>query len=160
RIAALAIALGACAVVLFVARRRRGNAPGDQIRVLASQSLGGKHRVVLVSAGKREFLLALSEKDTRVIGRWRKPAAARAAAQGPAGVPRRARLLAGRGGAARPPRAPPPGGPGGGGLLNPPKAAPAPAGPAQKHPGGAPPPRPGPHRRWGGFVNPAAVAAS
>jgi len=71
RLAALAIGLIACAVLLFVARKRRGTTAGADIRVIASQSLGGKHRVVLVAAGKREFLLALSEKGTSVIARWR-----------------------------------------------------------------------------------------
>lgn len=131
RIAALAIGLGACAVVLFVARRRRGNAPGDQIRVLASQSLGGKHRVVLVSAGKREFLLALSEKDTRVIGRWRKPAAARATADEPIEVPSRTGLLSAMERPAAIPAALPPASPAVAGLLKLRKTSPSPAGTPQ-----------------------------
>ena len=38
--------------------------------MLASQSLGGKHKVVLIAHGRREFLLSVSDKGTRVIGRW------------------------------------------------------------------------------------------
>jgi len=71
RASALILGLGACAVLVLIARRKKKNAATEVIRVIASQSLGGKHKVVLVAAGHREFLLSLSDKGTRVIGRWR-----------------------------------------------------------------------------------------
>lgn len=37
---------------------------------MASTNLGGKNRLVLVAAGDRELLLAVSEKGTRLIESW------------------------------------------------------------------------------------------
>jgi flagellar biogenesis protein FliO len=91
RVGALVIGLLACVVLVVVARKRRRPPIGEQIRIVASQSLGGKHRVVLVAAGKREFLLALSEKETRVLGRWRKAQSAQVVDEAPIEMPERTR---------------------------------------------------------------------
>jgi flagellar biogenesis protein FliO len=71
RASALVLGLAACVVLVLIARRKKQNATTDLIRVIASQSIGGKHKVVLIATGRREFLLSVSDKGTRVIGRWR-----------------------------------------------------------------------------------------
>jgi flagellar biogenesis protein FliO len=71
RASALVLGLGACVVLVLIARRKKKNATTDLIRVIASQSIGGKHKVVLIATGRREFLLSVSDKGTRVLGRWR-----------------------------------------------------------------------------------------
>jgi flagellar biogenesis protein FliO len=70
RASALVLGLAACVVLVLIARRRKQNATTDLIRVIASQSIGGKHKVVLIATGRREFLLSVSDKGARVIGRW------------------------------------------------------------------------------------------
>ena len=58
------------AVVLL--RRKRGQvAAADPIRIVASRSLGGKAKVVLLAAGGRELLVAIDGRGTRLLARWR-----------------------------------------------------------------------------------------
>jgi flagellar biogenesis protein FliO len=65
---------GAGGLLVLWARKRRPNAaPEEAIRVLASRSLGGKSKVVLLAAGDREMLLSVSDRGTaKLIGRWRR----------------------------------------------------------------------------------------
>ncbi len=64
--------LAAGGLLVLWARRRRPTTTVDAIRVIASRSLGGKSRVVLLAAGDRELLLSVSDRGTaRLIGRWR-----------------------------------------------------------------------------------------
>ncbi len=63
------IAFGALALIgIVVARRRRPNADTtDMLRVVASRSLGGKSRLVLVEAKGKKLLLSVDERGTRLI---------------------------------------------------------------------------------------------
>lgn len=66
---ALAIlALGGAAALVLVARRKRGAAiDGDRIRVLSSQSVGAKARLVLVSVQDRTLLLSVGDQGAQLI---------------------------------------------------------------------------------------------
>jgi hypothetical protein len=65
------LGLGACAGLVVLARRRRvGGEDARAIRVISSQSVG-RTRIVLIGTGRRELLLAVGDKETKVIGRWR-----------------------------------------------------------------------------------------
>jgi flagellar biogenesis protein FliO len=65
------VVLAACALGAVALKRRRGDAPSeDPLRIVASRSLGGRARVVLIAAGGRELLVAVNDKDARLLGRW------------------------------------------------------------------------------------------
>jgi flagellar biogenesis protein FliO len=85
-ITSILFVLGICGagglLVLWARKRRPHAAPEEAIRVLASRSLGGKSRVVLLAAGDREMLLSVSDRGTaKLIGRWRRGDSAVAATQ-------------------------------------------------------------------------------
>ncbi len=66
-------ALLACGALAIVAKRRRatgGKLEEPPLQILASQSLGGKNRIVLMSAGGRELLIAVSDRGARLLTRW------------------------------------------------------------------------------------------
>jgi flagellar biogenesis protein FliO len=69
----LGICLAGGLLVLWARKRRPSHAPEEAIRVVATRSLGGKSRVVLLAAGDREMLLSVSDRGTaKLIGRWRR----------------------------------------------------------------------------------------
>lgn len=69
--AAAGLALAGCAA--WLVRRRKGlQAPGSPIDVIAQRSLGGKARIVWLSAGAREMIVAVTPQQVRMLGQWRK----------------------------------------------------------------------------------------
>ncbi|HMG52984.1 MAG TPA: flagellar biosynthetic protein FliO, partial [Kofleriaceae bacterium] len=60
--------------VWFLRRRRIGVRPGApaSIDIIAQRSLGGKARIVWLSAGQREMIVAVTAQQVRVLGQWRK----------------------------------------------------------------------------------------
>lgn len=69
--AAAGLALAGCAA--WLVRRRKGlQAPGSTIDVIAQRSLGGKARIVWLSAGAREMIVAVTPQQVRMLGQWRK----------------------------------------------------------------------------------------
>ncbi len=68
-----ALGFAALGCGLWILRRRRAAiAPGSTIEVIAQRSLGGKSRIVWLSAGPREMLVAVSAQQVRMLGQWRK----------------------------------------------------------------------------------------
>ncbi len=66
------VSVGLTAVI----RRHRRPAPAvNQLEIIASRSLGGKSRVVWISAGDRELLIAVSPQQIRPLGQWRRSTA-------------------------------------------------------------------------------------
>jgi len=75
-----ALGLAAAGAGLWLMRRRRVR-PGDiaSIEIIAQRSLGGRARVVWLSAGEREMIVAITGQNVRMLGQWRKTAAQPAA---------------------------------------------------------------------------------
>jgi len=75
-----ALGLAAAGAGLWLMRRRRVR-PGDlaSIEIIAQRSLGGRARVVWLSAGEREMIVAITGQNVRMLGQWRKTAALPAA---------------------------------------------------------------------------------
>ncbi len=68
---AFAAAAGLAALAWFWVRRKRAaGALPSQLTILAQVPLGPRARVVWLSAGRREMLISVSEKDVRVLGQW------------------------------------------------------------------------------------------
>jgi flagellar biogenesis protein FliO len=68
-----AIGLAAAGAGVWLMRRRRSaNAPTASIEILAQRSLGGKARIVWLSAGPREMIVSVTPQQVRVLGQWRK----------------------------------------------------------------------------------------
>ncbi|HLL24083.1 MAG TPA: flagellar biosynthetic protein FliO [Kofleriaceae bacterium] len=69
--------------------KRRKNPPAQHnaIQILAQKSLGGKARIVWLSAGQREMIVAVTPQQVKVLGQWR-PDGAPTAAIGEAAVER------------------------------------------------------------------------
>ena len=64
---------GSAAIVVL--RRKKvlsPAAPGPQLDVLASKSLGGKTRIVWLGAGDRELVVAVSPQQVNLLGQWRR----------------------------------------------------------------------------------------
>jgi hypothetical protein len=55
---------------LWVRRKRSTRALASPLEILAQVSVGPRARVVWLSAGRREMLISVSEKDVRVLGQW------------------------------------------------------------------------------------------
>jgi flagellar biogenesis protein FliO len=55
---------------LWHRRKRTGRALSSPLEILAQVSVGPRARVVWLSAGRREMLISVSEKDVRVLGQW------------------------------------------------------------------------------------------
>lgn len=69
-IAALALAgIGCVGWVLH--KRRKAQGTVSTIEIIAQRSLGGKARVVWLSAGPRELLVSVTPQQVRVIGQWK-----------------------------------------------------------------------------------------
>jgi flagellar biogenesis protein FliO len=69
----LGILAGAGGLVVWAKKKRPASAAQPAINVIASKSLGGKARVVLLAAGERELLLSVSDRGAaRLIGKWRR----------------------------------------------------------------------------------------
>ncbi|MBI4509620.1 MAG: flagellar biosynthetic protein FliO [Deltaproteobacteria bacterium] len=72
----------ACCGIGFLARRRiKIPNLGESIRVISSQALGPRTRLVLVAAGSRKLLLSVGDKGTHVLAKWSR----RAEDEGPEG---------------------------------------------------------------------------
>lgn len=69
--AAAVLLLGGSAALFMFARRRRGVVPLPLLHIRASQALGGRSRLVLLSAGERELLLAVDPRGVKLVARWR-----------------------------------------------------------------------------------------
>ena len=91
---------------LWSRRKRAGGGLASPLEILAQVSVGPRARVVWLSAGKREMLISVSEKDVRVLGQWFAdgarsvetipPPVVAAAASDESGEPRHARLPSAR----------------------------------------------------------------
>ena len=82
-------AIGLAGLAIVMLRRRRGLSPtatGPQLEILASKSLGGKHRVVWLGAGERELVIAVGGPRVELLGQWPRTQPATPAAL-PAGEP-------------------------------------------------------------------------
>jgi hypothetical protein len=55
---------------LWSRRKRAGGGLASPLEILAQVTVGPRARVVWLSAGKREMLISVSEKDVRVLGQW------------------------------------------------------------------------------------------
>jgi Flagellar biosynthesis protein, FliO len=93
---------GLAAVAWLWLRRKRGaRSLTNPLEILAQVSVGPRARVVWISAGRREMLISVSEKDVRVLGQWLADGARAGEAAGPApaeeiGEPRLGRLPSAR----------------------------------------------------------------
>jgi flagellar biogenesis protein FliO len=68
-----ALGLAAAGAGIWLMRRRRaGIAPPATIEIIAQRSLGGKARIVWLSAGQREMLVSVTAQQVRMLGQWRK----------------------------------------------------------------------------------------
>jgi flagellar biogenesis protein FliO len=66
------LAVVALAIVGILRRRKHPTAITSRIEVIDSRSIGGKSRVVWLSAGEREFMIAVTPQSARVLGTWRR----------------------------------------------------------------------------------------
>ncbi|TMQ12026.1 MAG: flagellar biosynthetic protein FliO [Deltaproteobacteria bacterium] len=68
-----ALGLAAAGAGVWLLRRRRGR-PGlaASIEIIAQRSLGGKARIVWLSAGTREMIVSVTAQQVRMLGQWRK----------------------------------------------------------------------------------------
>jgi flagellar biogenesis protein FliO len=58
---------------LWVVKRRKAKAaPAATIDVVAQRALGGKAKVVWLSAGDREMVVAVTPQNVRMLGQWKK----------------------------------------------------------------------------------------
>ena len=73
-----ALGLAAIGAGIWLMRRRKGgNIPAhSSIEILAQRSLGGKARIVWLSAGQREMIVSVTAQQVRMLGQWRKTDAA------------------------------------------------------------------------------------
>jgi hypothetical protein len=77
-----AVGLAAAGAGIWLMRRRRGLlSPASTIEVIAQRSLGGKARIVWLSAGPREMLVAVTGQQVCMLSQWRKPEAPPARSQ-------------------------------------------------------------------------------
>ena len=60
-----------CGVLIWIAKKKRGDPSfAESINVIAQKNIGPKTKIVLVSVGAREFLLAVSDKGTEMLDQW------------------------------------------------------------------------------------------
>jgi flagellar biogenesis protein FliO len=72
-----AIGLAAVGFGFWWMRKRRSQlATPASIEIIAQRSLGGKARIVWLSAGPREMIVSVTAQQVRMLGQWRKPDAA------------------------------------------------------------------------------------
>jgi flagellar biogenesis protein FliO len=84
-----ALGLAAAGAGVWLMRHRRAQLlPSSTIDVIAQRSLGGKARIVWLSAGPREMIVAVTGQHVRMLGQWRK---SEATAAPPRELPRPAR---------------------------------------------------------------------
>jgi flagellar biogenesis protein FliO len=69
---ALGLAAAGAGVWLLRRRRIRPGGPAASIEVIAQRSLGGKARIVWLSAGSREMIVSVTAQQVRMLGQWRK----------------------------------------------------------------------------------------
>ncbi len=68
-----ALGLAAAGSGLWLLKKKRANqGPTSTIEVIAQRSLGGKARIVWLSAGPREMIVAVTAQQVRMLGQWRK----------------------------------------------------------------------------------------
>lgn len=71
------LGLAAAGAGIWLMRRRRAQLlPATTIDVVAQRSLGGKARIVWLSAGPREMIVAVTGQQISLLGQWRKSDAA------------------------------------------------------------------------------------
>ncbi len=66
------LALVGGGATLLARRRQRAPVAASRIEVIDSRALGGKARVVWLSAGDRERMVAVSAQQVRLLGQWRR----------------------------------------------------------------------------------------
>ncbi|MBL8622565.1 MAG: flagellar biosynthetic protein FliO [Myxococcales bacterium] len=66
------LALVGGGATLLARRRQRAPVAASRIEVIDSRPLGGKARVVWLSAGDRELMVAVSPQHVRLLGQWRR----------------------------------------------------------------------------------------
>jgi flagellar biogenesis protein FliO len=72
-----ALGLAAVGGGVWMMRRRKGLLPAaSTIDIIAQRSLGGKARIVWLSAGQREMIVSVTGQQVRMLGQWRKTEAA------------------------------------------------------------------------------------
>jgi flagellar biogenesis protein FliO len=66
-----ALGLAAAGAGIWLLRRRRTR-PGTpaSIEIIAQRSLGGKARIVWLSAGPREMIVSVTAQQVRMLGQW------------------------------------------------------------------------------------------
>jgi flagellar biogenesis protein FliO len=68
-----ALGLAAAGVGIWLMRRRKAHlVPTATIEVIAQRSLGGRARILWLSAGPRELIVSVSGQQVRLLGQWRK----------------------------------------------------------------------------------------
>lgn len=70
----IALLLVGCGALAFWAKRRQAiQGPNTKIKVVATHDLGGKAKLMLLSAGDKELLLSVSDQGARLLERWKSP---------------------------------------------------------------------------------------
>ena len=69
-----ALGMAAAGFGIWWMRRRKGPfAPPASIEIIAQRSLGGKARIVWLSAGQHEMIVSVTSQQVRMLSQWRKP---------------------------------------------------------------------------------------
>ncbi|MEJ7600378.1 MAG: flagellar biosynthetic protein FliO [Kofleriaceae bacterium] len=61
-----------CVGAWFLKRKRAALAPVSSIEVIAQRSLGAKAKIVWLTAGGREMVVAVTPQSVRMLGQWKK----------------------------------------------------------------------------------------
>ncbi|HUJ61670.1 MAG TPA: flagellar biosynthetic protein FliO, partial [Kofleriaceae bacterium] len=92
------LGLAAVGVGIWLIRKRKQSAlPQSSIEVIAQRSLGGKARIVWLSAGQRELIVSVTPQAVHMLGQWRKDAPMPAALPFAQAEPRLPRAMTQRG---------------------------------------------------------------
>jgi flagellar biogenesis protein FliO len=64
--------IGAIAAGVWLLKKKKPAPPATSIEVIAQRALGGKAKMVWVSVGEREMVVAVTQQQVRMLGQWPK----------------------------------------------------------------------------------------